>query len=54
MAEKDKSALESVAAALRILPDTKREYLVGVANGMAAMAVAASEQSRTAESQDRA
>lgn len=37
MAEKDKTALESFAAAFLLLPEEKRQYLQGVADGMAAM-----------------
>lgn len=37
MVEKDKSALECFAAALLVLPEGKRQYLQGVADGMAAM-----------------
>lgn len=38
MEQKDKRYAENVCRVIRILPSDKREYLMGVADGMAAMA----------------
>ena len=52
MNNQDKKALESIANAVRILPDNKLEYLLGVADGMTAMAAAVAETTRSAERRD--
>lgn len=41
MNQQDKQSVENIYKAFQLLPDNKREYLMGVADGMAAMAVAA-------------
>ena len=38
MCEKDKQTAESIARAFEMLPQEKREYLIGYAEGVAAMA----------------
>jgi len=38
MSTQDKTYLENISRVFSILPDSKREYLMGVADGMAVMA----------------
>lgn len=38
MAEKEKQMLQNMAAALAVLPDDRKEYFLGFAEGAAAMA----------------
>ena len=38
MNQQDKQSAENICKTLKLLPDAKREYLMGVADGMAAMA----------------
>ena len=46
MTQQDKQYAESICAVFRILPADKREYLLGVADGMAAMAAGINQQER--------
>lgn len=48
MSEKEKKAAENIAEAMKKLPDAKREYLIGFAEGVAAMSEAKREESATA------
>lgn len=43
MSEKERNIAESLTRACEILPDGKREYLIGYAEGVAAMAEATKE-----------
>lgn len=52
MSKQDKKFIESIANAVRILPADKLEYLLGVADGMTAMAAAAAEASHSMERRD--
>lgn len=45
MSEKEKHVAETLAKVLEILPDGKKEYLIGYAEGVTAMAQQAVEQS---------
>lgn len=38
MNQQDKQRVENICKVFQVLPDSKREYLTGVADGMAAMA----------------
>lgn len=38
MSDKGKKIVKSLAEAVKVLPDDKREYLLGFADGVAAMA----------------
>lgn len=44
MSEKEKSIAESLTRACELLPDGKKEFLMGYAEGVAAMAKKAKEQ----------
>lgn len=44
MSKEEKTIAKSLAEALQILPDGKREYLIGFAEGVAAMAEAVRER----------
>lgn len=44
MSEEVKKLGEAIAEALEILPEHKREYILGFAEGVAAMAAAKAEQ----------
>lgn len=45
MSEKERNIADSLAHTFELLPDSKREYLIGYAEGVAAMAEKASEKS---------
>lgn len=49
MSEKEKHIAEKLAKACEILPDSKREYLIGYAEGVAAMADRQAEKNKEAE-----
>lgn len=49
MNQQDKQSIENICTVFQLLPDSKREYLMGVADGMAAMAPM-QHQARTGES----
>lgn len=49
MSESEKRIAESLAYAVSRLPDSKREFLLGYAEGVAAMADKAKEQEREKE-----
>lgn len=44
MSQQDKQSVENICKAFQMLPDNKREYLMGVADGMVAMAKADAAQ----------
>lgn len=44
MSEKEKQSAEALAKALEVLPDGKKEYLIGYAEGVTAMAEKAAER----------
>ena len=46
MCEKDKQTAESIARAFEMLPQEKREYLIGYADGVAAMAAKKQEEEK--------
>lgn len=48
MNQQDKQSAENICKVIKLLPDTKREYLMGVADGMAAMAGGGSAPPRLA------
>lgn len=47
MSEKEKQIAEKLAAACEVLPDGKKEFLIGYAEGVAAMAKKSEEQEKT-------
>lgn len=49
MSEREKQIAENLAEAVAKLPDSKREFLLGYAEGVAAMADKAKEQERERE-----
>ncbi len=48
MSEKEKQTVQSIAEAMKKLPEAKREYLIGFAEGVAAMSEARREEEKTA------
>lgn len=52
MNQQDKDYVESICKAFCVLPAEKREYLLGVADGMAAMAIV-SEQPKVQTDRER-
>lgn len=38
MSEKERESVKSITDALKVLPDSKKEFLIGYAEGVAAMA----------------
>lgn len=49
MSEKEKHIAEKLAKACEVLPDSKREYLIGYAEGVAAMADKKAQTSKETE-----
>lgn len=48
MSEKEKQAAQSIAEAMKQLSEAKREYLIGFAEGVAAMSEARREEEKSA------
>lgn len=48
MSDKEKKVAKSIAEAMKKLPEAKREYLIGFAEGVAAMSEAKREEAATA------
>ena len=51
MSEREKALAESIAEAVKVLPAEKKEYLLGYAEGVAAMAARSSADAQQAEEQ---
>lgn len=52
MSEKEKEIAKSLAEAFNVLPDTKKEYLIGYAEGVAAMAAKRAESDKVPDKPD--